>query len=600
MLASAATAAFTGSSYLNSSSPESSSSTDCESNLPTFKGWRHRTDGSIVGRIYNSSSYVDGDVVWTSPITKGTVHENSEVSTESGSRYYLSAQPSEEAPTEDTKKPEGDDIVVAAPTAVTLKNISTNGVKVTPENLAAVLTEITKTVSEIESSLGLSSKSAEPASSSKKSKQSIDVVLGAQWGDEGKGKLVDMLSQEYDVCARVAGGSNAGHTIVVDGVKYKFHLLPSGILNPDAIGVVGNGVVVHLPSFLTEIDGLAKEGVKHEGRIFISDRAHLVFDFHQVVDGSLEARLGRNKIGTTKKGIGPAYASKISRNGVRVGDLRDWDYFEERFRALAEHHMRSYQGLEIDVEEQLAYYKKIAPRILEMTCDTIELTNQKYKEGKRILVEGANAAMLDIDFGTYPYVTSSNPSVGSVLTGLGVSPKKLGGIYGTVKAYCTRVGEGPFPTELNVLVGEGSHLATVGHEFGTTTGRPRRCGWLDLPQLKYSITLNGYTSINLTKLDVLSGLKEIPLGVAYKSKEGKILDTMPASLKQLEDVEVQYEIMPGWKEDISNCRSFDDLPENCKNYVLRIENILGVPIRWIGTGPNRLDVIDRGEDFETK
>lgn len=594
MLASAATAAFTGSSYMNASS------TDCEeaappSDLPTFKGWRHRTDGSIVGRIYNSSSYVDGDVVWTSPITQGTVVENSEVSTESGSRYYLSAMPAEEPQTEDTKEPEVEDIPAPArKPAATLKNINT--MKVTPDNLAAVLKNISGAVSELESTLGLSSESS--ASKTSNTSRSIDVVLGAQWGDEGKGKLVDMLSQEYDVCARVAGGSNAGHTIVVDGVKYKFHLLPSGILNPKAIGIVGNGVVVHLPSFLKEIEGLAKEGVKHEGRIFISDRAHLVFDFHQVVDGSLEDRLGRNKIGTTKKGIGPAYASKISRNGVRVGDLRDWKYFEERFRALAEHHMRSYQGLEIDVEAELAYYKKIAPQVLAMTCDTIALTNQKYNEGKKILVEGANAAMLDIDFGTYPYVTSSNPSVGSVLTGLGVSPKKLGGIYGTVKAYCTRVGEGPFPTELNVLVGEGSHLATVGYEFGTTTGRPRRCGWLDLPQLMYSITINGYTSINLTKLDVLSGLKEIPLGVAYKAKDGTILDTMPASLKQLEDVEVQYEVMPGWDEDISKCRTFDELPENCKKYVLRIQELVGVPIRWIGVGPNRLDVIDRGDEFE--
>lgn len=569
--------------------------TDCEeapSALPTFKGWRHRSDGSIVGRIYNSSTYVDGDVVWTSPITKGTVQDNAEVSTESGSRYYLSSAPSEEAPTEDTKEVEIEEEPIAVPAApaasTTLKNI-------TPDNLAAVLKGITGAVSELESTLGLSPSNS---SSSGKKRQKIDVVLGAQWGDEGKGKLVDMLSQEYDVCARVAGGSNAGHTIVVDGVKYKFHLLPSGILNPKAIGIVGNGVVIHLPSFLTELDGLAKEGIDHEGRVFISDRAHLVFDFHQVVDGSLEARLGRNKIGTTKKGIGPAYASKISRNGVRVGDLKDWEYFEQRFRALAEHHMQSYQGLEIDIEEQLAYYKKIAPKVLEMTCDTIQLTNQKYKEGKKILVEGANAAMLDIDFGTYPFVTSSNPSVGSVLTGLGVSPKKLGGIYGTVKAYCTRVGEGPFPTELNVLVGEGSHLATVGHEFGTTTGRPRRCGWLDLPQLKYSITINGYTSINLTKLDVLSGLKEIPLGVAYKSKDGKYLDTMPACLKQLKDVEVEYETMPGWDEDITKCRNFEELPETCKQYVLRIEEICGVPIRWIGVGPNRLDVIDRGEEFE--
>jgi len=546
--------------------------------------WRFsfRITGSIVGRIYNSPTYVDGDVVWTSPITNGIVKENNEVSTESGSRYFLSA-----APIEEEKK---DDAGEAKP----IRPQKAGTMRMAPENLAAVLQEMTGKINELESSLGLQ----KGASGSSSGKQKIDVVLGAQWGDEGKGKLVDMLSQEYDVCARVAGGSNAGHTIVVDGVKYKFHLLPSGILNPDAIGIVGNGVVVHLPSFLKELDGLKKEGVKHEGRVFISDRAHLVFDFHQTVDGSLEDRLGRNKIGTTKKGIGPAYASKISRNGVRVGDLRDWDYFEQRFRALAEYHMRSYQGLDIDIEGQLAYYKSIAPRVLEMTCDTIELTNQKYKAGKKILVEGANAAMLDIDFGTYPYVTSSNPSVGSVMTGLGVSPKKLGGIYGTVKAYCTRVGEGPFPTELNVLVGEGSHLASVGHEFGTTTGRPRRCGWLDLPQLKYSITINGYTSINLTKLDVLSGLKEIPLGVAYKSKDGKYLDTMPASLGQLKDVKVEYEVMPGWDEDITKCRKFEDLPLNCQRYVQRIEDICGVPIRWIGVGPNRLDVIDRGEAFE--
>mmetsp|Transcript_12135 Transcript_12135/g.28790 ORF Transcript_12135/g.28790 Transcript_12135/m.28790 type:complete len:607 (-) Transcript_12135:143-1963(-) len=591
MLASAATAAFTGSSYVASSS--SDEATKCEekpSDLPTFKGWRHRSDGSIVGRIYNSSTYVDGDIVWTSPITKGTVKENAEVSTESGSRYYLSAAPLENA----SKAPEEKKPPAPPPAPTIAPPQKTSTMKTTPENLLRVLQNISGAVSEIESSLGLPHSDG----SASQRKQKIDVVLGAQWGDEGKGKLVDMLSQTYDVCARVAGGSNAGHTIVVDGVKYKFHLLPSGILNPDAIGIVGNGVVVHLPSFLKELDGLSAAGVQHNGRVFISDRAHLVFDFHQTVDGSLEARLGRNKIGTTKKGIGPAYASKISRNGVRVGDLRDWDYFEQRFRALAEHHMRSYEGLEIDVEGQLAFYKSIAPRVLEMTCDTIELTNQKYKEGKKILVEGANAAMLDIDFGTYPYVTSSNPSVGSVMTGLGVSPKKLGGIYGTVKAYCTRVGEGPFPTELNVLVGEGSHLATVGHEFGTTTGRPRRCGWLDMPQLKFSITINGYTSINLTKLDVLSGLKEIPLGVAYKSKDGSYLDTMPANLKQLKDVEVEYEVMPGWNEDITKCRRFEDLPVNCQKYVLRIEAICGVPIRWIGVGPNRLDVIDRGEAFE--
>jgi len=432
--------------------------------------------------------------------------------------------------------------------------------------------------------------------------QGIDVVLGAQWGDEGKGKLVDLLSAsgKYDVCARVAGGSNAGHTIVVDGKKFKFHLLPSGVLNPDAICIIGNGVVVHIPSFLSELDSLTAAGVDWRGRVWLSDRAHLVFDLHMEVDGMAEDHLGRHKIGTTKKGIGPAYASKISRTGLRVGDLEPggWETFERRFRALADSHKRSYPNLQVNVDEQLAYYKAVAPRVQEMTIDTIQYTNQLYKEGKHILVEGANAIMLDIDFGTYPYVTSSNPSVGSVLTGLGVSPHKLRGIYGTVKAYCTRVGEGPFPTELSLdKGGPGFHMSHVGAEYGTTTGRPRRCGWLDIPQMRYAATVNGFSALNLTKLDVLTGLESVKLGVAYKHN-GKYLESMPANLKVLEDVEVEYEIMPGWMEDLSSCRSFEDLPANCQAFILRVQELIGVPIRWIGVGPNRTDVIDRGEGWD--
>jgi len=472
-----------------------------------------------------------------------------------------------------------------------------------PSSVLGVLAQIQSEIQRLESLIA-NSYYRTPSSSTFQNvgnvkRYGIDVVLGAQWGDEGKGKLVDLLSQEYDVCARVAGGSNAGHTIVVDGVKYKFHLLPSGVLNPGAECIIGNGVVVHIPSFLNELDRLSETGeVKWEGRVFLSDRAHLVFDFHQQVDGHQEQALGRNKIGTTKKGIGPAYASKISRNGLRVGDLKDWKYFEERFRALAEQHMNSYPGLEIDVEEQLEFYKSVADRVGTMTIDTIEYTNQKFEEGKRILVEGANATMLDIDFGTYPFVTSSNPSVGSVLTGLGVSPRKLRGIYGTVKAYCTRVGEGPFPTELSTSEGSpGMHLAQVGAEFGTTTGRPRRCGWLDIVQMKYSALINGFTSINLTKIDVLTGLPEVKLGKAYKYK-GESITSMPANLTVLSDVEVEYEVLPGWTEDISGCKTFEELPENCQKYILRVQELLGIPIRWIGVGPNRADVIDRGEGWD--
>lgn len=477
-----------------------------------------------------------------------------------------------------------------------------------------LLRDIADRVSSIETSIGIlegerlsssaaaikaAASPAKPLSSPKA--YGIDVVLGAQWGDEGKGKLVDILSQEYDICARVAGGSNAGHTIVVDGKKYKFHLLPSGVLNNKATCVIGNGVVVHLPSFLNELDGLSAMGIDHEGRVKISDRAHIVFDFHQDVDGRTESRLGRNKIGTTKKGIGPAYASKISRNGLRVGDLLNWEYFEERFRSLADYHTRSHPGLEIDVEGQLEYYRNIKGRINDMTVDTVEFANSAFLDGKKILVEGANATMLDIDFGTYPYVTSSNPSVGSVLTGLGVSPGKIRGVYGTVKAYTTRVGEGPFPTE-QMDGGPGSvghHLGSVGAEFGTTTGRSRRCGWLDVPQMRYSTLINGFTSVNLTKLDVLTGLDEIKVGRAYKDgKTGEILHSMPACLTTMSGLTVEYETLEGWKEDISNCRTFEDLPPNAKRYVLRVQEMLGVPIRWIGVGPNRLDVIDRGEGWD--
>jgi len=386
---------------------------------------------------------------------------------------------------------------------------------------------------------------------------------------------------------------------VVDGVKYKFHLLPSGILNRKAVCVIGNGVVVHLPSFLNELDSLATHGIEYKGRVFLSDRAHLVFDFHQDVDGKTEDRLGRHKIGTTKKGIGPAYSSKIQRNGIRVGDLHNFEYFERRFRELADHNMRSYPGLVIDIDEQLKYYKGIAPRVKEITADTISLTNQQFEEGKKILVEGANAAMLDIDFGTYPFVTSSNPSIGSVMTGLGVSPRKLRGIYGTVKAYCTRVGQGPFPTELPITAkGEpGMHLSQVGAEYGTTTGRARRCGWLDIPQLKYSAMINGYTAVNLTKIDVFTGLEQVKIGKAYKYK-GKYMSYMPASLDILGKVEVEYETLPGWTEDISQCRTFEDLPLNCQRYILRVQELMGIPIRWIGVGPNRLDVIDRGVGWD--
>jgi len=423
-----------------------------------------------------------------------------------------------------------------------------------------------------------------------KSPHGVDVVLGAQWGDEGKGKLVDQLTGSYDVCARVAGGSNAGHTIVVDGVKYKFHLVPSGMLNPRAQCVVGNGVVVHVPSLLREVAELEKAGVAWRGRLFLSDRAHIVFDFHQEVDARNETKLGRHFIGTTKKGIGPAYSSKINRNGVRFGDLQDWPEFERKVRTLAGTFQSQYPNLKLDVEKELDFYRGIRSQLLEMTVDTIELVNRQHRAGKRILIEGANATMLDIDFGTYPYVTSSNPSVGSICTGLGVSPTKIRQVWGVCKAYCTRVGEGPFPTELLNKLGE--HLRDVGGEFGTTTGRPRRCGWLDVPQMRYSTTINGFDALMLTKLDCLTGMDEVKIGVRYTYK-GKALAGMPSNLKILSDVVVEYETLPGWKEDISGARRFEDLPEQAQAYVNRVEQLIGTPVKWIGVGPSREAVIER-------
>lgn len=423
----------------------------------------------------------------------------------------------------------------------------------------------------------------------------VDVVLGAQWGDEGKGKLVDNLSQNYDVIARVAGGANAGHTIVHQGKKYKFHLVPSGILNPEAVCVIGNGVVVHLPSLLAELEELRKMGVDYEGRILISDRAHMVLDLHQEVDGLNEERRGRNKIGTTKKGIGPAYSSKMLRNGVRVGDLRFFEDFCDKLRDQVKFYKDNYPELNVDVEAEIETYRAIKDRILEFTVDSVAYLNNSYIAGKRILVEGANATMLDIDFGTYPYVTSSNPSIGSVCTGGGISPNRLNGIIGIVKAYCTRVGEGPFPTELLDDVGE--HLGRVGAEFGTTTGRPRRCGWLDIPQMRYSNLVNGFTEINLTKLDVLTGLKKVKIGVAYWHK-GKKLDGMPSNLQLLEESVVEYEELDGWDEDISKCKTFEELPEAAQKYVLRVEELLGTHIKWIGVGQDRFDIITRPHPLE--
>ncbi|XP_060609907.2 adenylosuccinate synthetase isozyme 2 isoform X2 [Anolis sagrei] len=388
----------------------------------------------------------------------------------------------------------------------------------------------------------------------------VTVVLGAQWGDEGKGKVVDLLAQDADVVCRCQGGNNAGHTVVVDSVEYDFHLLPSGIINPKVVAFIGNGVVIHLPGLFEEAEKNVKKGKGLEGwekRLIISDRAHIVFDFHQAADG--------------------------------IQEQQRQEQAGKKFKVLANQYKSVYPALEIDIEGELNRLKGYIERIKPMVRDGVYFMYEAlHGPPKKILVEGANAALLDIDFGTYPFVTSSNCTVGGVCTGLGMPPQNVGEVYGVVKAYTTRVGIGAFPTEQNNEIGE--LLQTRGKEVGVTTGRKRRCGWLDLVLLRYAHMINGFTALALTKLDILDVFPEIKVGVAYKLEE-KIIPHFPANQEVLNKVAVQYETFPGWKTDISNARTFDELPVNAQNYVRFIEMELGVPVKWIGVGKSRESMI---------
>ncbi len=423
-------------------------------------------------------------------------------------------------------------------------------------------------------------------------KNKVLVVLGAQWGDEGKGKLIDDLARTHSVVARAAGGANAGHTIVVDGVKYAFHLLPSGLLNEGTRAIIGNGVVVHLPKLVSEIDDLVSRGVPNvQPRIRLSDRAHLLFDFHQIVDGLREVERGKASIGTTKRGIGPCYATKMNRSGIRVSDLRSFRQFPTKLRAALAAEYKRHHPFDYDIRKEIAKYYEYAHRFEHCIGDTSYELSTALQEKENVLVEGANAALLDIDHGTYPYVTSSNCTAGGICTGLGIPPSAVGEVIGVVKAYTTRVGAGPFPTELTGE--EGVTLQQQGHEYGTTTLRPRRCGWLDTFLLRYTNRVNGYTAINLTKLDVLSHFRTIKIGVSYLVR-GRSLTSYPASLDVLGEATVKYIEMDGWYgQDITQVRKFSDLPENAQRYVLKIEELLGVPVRYIGVGPARAATIRR-------
>jgi len=417
------------------------------------------------------------------------------------------------------------------------------------------------------------------------------VLVGAQWGDEGKGKATDLLGSSFDYCVRYQGGNNAGHTIVIDGEKFALHLLPSGILTPGVTPVIANGVVVDAAVLLKEIQALNERGVD-TSRLLISSNAHLITSYHTTIDKVTERFLGKNQIGTTGRGIGPTYADKINRMGIRVADLFDEKILTQKIEASLEqkNHLlvKVYNRRAIEVESVLEEFLAYADDILPYVADTSRVLNEALDEGKVVLFEGAQATLLDVDHGTYPFVTSSNPTAGGACVGAGIGPTRIDRVIGVVKAYTTRVGAGPFPTEL--LDEDGVKLRDVGTEFGTTTGRDRRCGWYDAVIARYASRINGLTDFFLTKLDILGSWEQIPVCVAY-DVDGVRHDEMPMTQSEFHHATPIYEMFDGWNEDISACRSFDDLPKNAQNYVRALEEMSGAPFWAVGVGPGREQTI---------
>lgn len=413
------------------------------------------------------------------------------------------------------------------------------------------------------------------------------VVVGTQWGDEGKGKITDFLSANAEVIARYQGGDNAGHTIVIDGKKFKLQLIPSGIFYPEKISVIGNGVVVNPKSLVKELAYLHEEGVSTDS-LRISDRAHVILPYHIELDRLQEESKGDNKIGTTIKGIGPAYMDKAARVGIRIADLLDRDVFAERLRINLEEKNRQFTKLydaeALSFDDIFEEYYEYGQQIKQYVTDTSVILNDALDNGKRVLFEGAQGVMLDIDQGTYPFVTSSNPVAGGVTIGSGVGPSKIDKVVGVCKAYTSRVGDGPFPTELFDEVGD--RIREVGHEYGTVTGRPRRVGWFDSVVMRHSRRVSGITNLSLNSIDVLSGLDTVKICVAY-DLDGERIDHYPASLEQLKRCKPIYEELPGWSEDITGVRHLDELPENARNYVRRVGELVGVRISTFSVGPDR-------------
>jgi adenylosuccinate synthase len=426
------------------------------------------------------------------------------------------------------------------------------------------------------------------------------VILGAQWGDEGKGKIVDLFSAQFDFVARYQGGHNAGHTVRIGEKKFILKLVPSGILRPGKQAVIGNGLVIDPAALLAEIEMLAEAGVEVTGHLWISNRAQVLLPCHRMMEKMSEGRPGKVSIGTTSRGIGPCYEDKTGRRGIRIADLLDTEIFRARYDALLEEKLIIARALGIEEELNVAKvrddYERFAERIRPMVCDTAKLLNDAIAAGKSVMFEGAQGTMLDIDHGTYPFVTSSSASAGGASTGTGVPPTRIQAIVGVSKAYITRVGGGPFPTE--ALDAMGDHIRQRGSEFGSVTGRPRRCGWFDVPLARYTAMINGFDSLVITKLDVLDEMEKVPVCVAYRTGKTKV-EEIPATIAGFDKIEPVYECLPGWQESTAGISSFDRLPQRARDYIRYIESQTGVEAGCVSTGPERNQtIVVPGSRFE--
>ena len=424
----------------------------------------------------------------------------------------------------------------------------------------------------------------------------VSVLIGAQWGDEGKGKIIDVLAGDADVVARYQGGNNAGHTVIVGGKKYVLHLIPSGIHSERTTCVIGNGVVMNPVQLLVEFDGLLDQGIDISDRFEISSRVHLVFSYHCAIDAMREGALGDDLIGTTKRGIGPAYADKVNRIGLRGADMLKPEKFARLFRQNCEAANKilvANGATALDVEAELKEATAAAARLAPFVKDTAVSLNKAVRENRNVLLEGAQGVWLDIDHGTYPFVTSSNTGVGGACSGVGIAPMHIQRVIGVLKAYTTRVGSGPFPTELFDKTGE--DIQRIGHEFGATTGRPRRAGWLDAVATSYAVMTNGITELTVTKMDVLDTFEEIKICTAYEL-DGKTIKEVPADIEDLENVKPVYETLAGWQEPTNHCREWSDLPVNAQRYLKRVEELVGAPVKIVSVGPDRAETFKVRQD----